>query len=68
MGCMDIFVMVIAAAMQRAGSSAPAKVLPALRNIRHPGITADIAFDNSGDLQQGLLSVFKVQDGKWTLQ
>jgi branched-chain amino acid transport system substrate-binding protein len=61
-------VMLIAAAMQRAGTSAPAKVLPALRNVRHSGITADIAFDNNGDLQQGLLSVFKVQDGKWTLQ
>jgi branched-chain amino acid transport system substrate-binding protein len=61
-------VMVIAAAMQRAGSTAPAKVLPALRNIRHAGVTAQIAFDNAGDLQQGLLSVFKVQHGKWVLQ
>jgi branched-chain amino acid transport system substrate-binding protein len=61
-------VMVIAAAMQRAGTTVPAKVLPVLRNIRHAGVTAEIAFDNSGELQQGLLSVFKVQNGKWTLQ
>jgi len=61
-------VMVIAAAMQRAGTSAPAKVLPALRNIRHSGVTAEIAFDNAGELQQGLLSVFKVQNSKWVLQ
>jgi branched-chain amino acid transport system substrate-binding protein len=61
-------VMVIAAAMERAGTTAPAKVLPVLRNIRHPGITAEIAFDNAGDLQQGLLSIFKVQGGKWVLQ
>jgi len=60
-------VMVIAAAMERAGTAAPSKVLPVLRNIRHPGVTADIAFDNSGELQQGLLSVFRVQDGKWIL-
>jgi branched-chain amino acid transport system substrate-binding protein len=61
-------VMVIAAAMRRAGTAAPAKVLPVLRNIRHAGVTAEIAFDNSGELQQGLLSVFQVQNGKWTPQ
>ncbi|RPI47089.1 MAG: branched-chain amino acid ABC transporter substrate-binding protein [Betaproteobacteria bacterium] len=61
-------VMVIAAAMERAGTTAPAKLLPVLRNIRHSGVTAEIAFDNSGDLQRGLLSVFKVQNGKWVLQ
>ncbi len=61
-------VMVVAAAMERAGTTAPAKVLPVLRNIRHAGVTAEIAFDNIGELQQGLLSVFKVQNGKWVLQ
>ena len=61
-------VMVVAAAIERAGTSAPAKLLPALRNIRHAGVTAEIAFDNAGDLQQGLLSVFKVQNRKWVLQ
>lgn len=61
-------VMVIAAAMERAGTTVPAKVLPALRNIRHAGVTAEIAFDNAGELQQGLLSVFRVQNGKWVLQ
>ena len=50
------------------GTTAPAKVVPALRNIRHSGVTAEIAFDNAGDLQQGLLSVFRVQNGKWVLQ
>lgn len=60
-------VMVVAAAMERAGSTAPAKVLPVLRNIRHSGITADIAFDNTGELQQALLSVFQVKNGKWVL-
>ncbi len=61
-------VMVVAAAMERANTTAPAKLLPALRNVRHAGITADIAFDNNGDLQQGLLSVFRVTNGKWVLQ
>jgi len=61
-------VMVIAAAMQKAGTTVPAKVLPVVRNIRHSGVTAEIAFDNSGELQQGLLSIFKVSNGKWVLQ
>jgi branched-chain amino acid transport system substrate-binding protein len=61
-------VMVIAAAMQKAGSSDPARYLPALREIRHAGITADIEFDSNGDLKQGLMSVFRVTGGKWVLQ
>ncbi len=61
-------VMVIAAAMERAGTTLPSKVLPVLRNIRHSGVTAEIAFDNAGNLQQALLSIFKVQGGKWVLQ
>jgi len=61
-------VMVVAAAMERAGTTAPAKVVPVLRNIRHSGITAEIAFDNTGELQQGLLSIFRVHGGKWVLQ
>jgi len=59
---------VIAAAMERAGSTASAKLLPALRNVRHAGVTADISFDNIGELQHGLMSVFRVRNGKWVLQ
>ena len=61
-------VMVVAAAMERAGSTEPSKVLAVLRSIRHSGVTAEIAFDENGDLQQGLLSVFRVKNGKWVLQ
>jgi branched-chain amino acid transport system substrate-binding protein len=61
-------VMVIASAMQKAASSEPAKVLPELRRIRHPGVTADIEFDANGNLKQGLLSIFRVQGGKWVSQ
>lgn len=60
-------VMVLAAAMQRAGSSHPAKYLSQLPTGYH-GITADIEFDANGDLRQGLLSIFRVQGGKWVLQ
>lgn len=61
-------VMVIATAMERVNTTASGKLLPALRNVRHAGITADISFDNTGELQQGLLSVFRVTNGKWVLQ
>ncbi len=61
-------VMVLAVAMQKAGSSEPSKYLPALRTIRHAGITADIEFDERGDLKQSVLSIFRVQHGKWVLQ
>jgi branched-chain amino acid transport system substrate-binding protein len=61
-------VMVLAAAMQKAASTDPAKYLPVLRQISYPGITADIRFDANGDLKQAQLSVFRVQNGKWVLQ
>jgi branched-chain amino acid transport system substrate-binding protein len=61
-------VMVLAAAMQKAASSEPAKYLPALRQISYPGVTADIRFDANGDLKEAQLSVFRVQNGKWVLQ
>ena len=61
-------VMVLAAAMQKAGSSVPAGYLPELRRIRHAGVTADIEFDAHGDLKSGLLSIFRVQGGTWALQ
>jgi branched-chain amino acid transport system substrate-binding protein len=61
-------VMALAAAMQKAGSSEPAEYLPELRRMRHAGVTADIEFDAHGDLKHGLLSIFRVQSGKWVLQ
>jgi branched-chain amino acid transport system substrate-binding protein len=61
-------VMVLAAAMQKAGSTDPAKYLGELRNIRHSGVTAEIEFDANGDLKQGLLSIFRVERGRWVLQ
>lgn len=61
-------VMVLADAMQRAGSSEPKRYLPLLRTLRHSGITADIEFDGRGDLKHGLLSIFRVQEGRWVLE
>ena len=61
-------VMVIAAAMEAAGSIDPSKYIPELRRIRYQGITGEIEFDANGDLKQAQLSIFRVQGGKWVLQ
>jgi len=58
-------VMLIAAAMQAADSTDPAKYLPALAKIKHAGVTAEIEFDKNGDLTRGLLTIFEVKNGKW---
>jgi branched-chain amino acid transport system substrate-binding protein len=61
-------VMVLAAAMQKAGTPEPVKYLPELHRIRHAGITSEIEFEGNGDLRHARLSIFRVQSGKWVLQ
>jgi len=61
-------VMVIAAAMEKTGSTSPRRYLSELHRIRHRGITAEIEFDANGDLKEGLLSIYRVQGRKWVLQ
>lgn len=59
---------VLLAAMKKADSVVPAKYLPALAQISHSGVTsAKIAYDGKGDLKDGGITVFKVQQGKWTV-
>ena len=57
-------VMVFAAAMQAAGSSDPARYLPALKNIKYQGVTGAIAFDDKGDLRNAALTLFTYRGGK----
>jgi branched-chain amino acid transport system substrate-binding protein len=59
-------VMVFAAAMQQAGSSNPAKYLPALAKVSYRGVTGNIAFDPNGDLQDAALTLYTYRDGKKT--
>lgn len=59
-------VMVLANAMQQARSVNPDNYLPYLRKIHYKGITGNIAFDDKGDLQNGILSLFTYQDGRRT--
>jgi branched-chain amino acid transport system substrate-binding protein len=59
-------VMVLATAMQQAGSTAPAKFLPMLPKVKYQGITGAIAFDAKGDLRDAALTLFTYRQGKKT--
>ena len=58
--------MAFAAAMRAAGSSDPAKFLPALANIKYQGITGTIAFDANGDLRDAALTLYTYRRGQLT--
>ncbi|MBY0576675.1 MAG: branched-chain amino acid ABC transporter substrate-binding protein [Gallionellaceae bacterium] len=62
--CYDA-VNVMIAAMQKAGSTEPASYLPALAGISYDGVTAKIQFDAKGDLKDGAVTMYQVQQGKW---
>jgi len=62
--CYDA-VNVMIAAMQKAGSADPAKYLPELAKTTHGGVTANIAFDEKGDIKDGAVTLYQVQQGKW---
>ncbi len=57
--------MALIEAMKAAGSSDPAKYLPALQKVSFKGITGDIAFDKNGDIKDGGVSMKRFQGGKW---
>lgn len=53
-------------AMKAAGSSEPAKYLPFLAKTQTAGVTsANIAYDEKGDLRDGAITVYKVEGGEW---
>lgn len=55
----------IIAAMKQADSVDPAKYLPALAGIQYQGVTANVAFDENGDIKGGGISLYTVKGGKW---
>ena len=57
-------VMVKVAAMQKAGSTDPAKYLPELAKISYDGITGKIAFDARGDIRDGALTLYTYKGAK----
>lgn len=62
--CYDA-VNVMIAAMQKAGSSDPAKYLPELAKTDYEGVTAQIRFDEKGDIKGGAVTLYQVKNGKW---
>jgi branched-chain amino acid transport system substrate-binding protein len=56
-------VMVLADAMVRAGSTAPAKYLPEVSKTHYKGITGPIAFDQYGDIRDGTLTLYTFKGG-----
>lgn len=53
-------------AMKQAGSSEPASYLPALAATRMSGVTsAQLAWDGRGDLQDGGITLYRVERGAW---
>jgi branched-chain amino acid transport system substrate-binding protein len=58
-------VMVMAAAMEKAGSADPATYLPVLAaTADHKGVTGTIAFDEKGDIKNGALTLYTYKGGK----
>lgn len=56
--------MTMVEAMQKAGSPDPVKYLPVLAKIKHKGVTGNISFDERGDVQDGVLTIFTFKNGK----
>jgi branched-chain amino acid transport system substrate-binding protein len=56
----------LVAAMKRADSVEPAKYLPALVKTRMAGVTtSNLAYDEKGDLEDGTITVYRVEGGAW---
>jgi branched-chain amino acid transport system substrate-binding protein len=56
--------MMMVEAMQKAGSIAPEKYLPVLAKLTHKGVTGNIAFDERGDVKDGVLTIYTFKNGK----
>ena len=56
--------MVFANAMQKAGSADPKVYLPFLKQTDHQGVTAKIAFDETGELKSPSVTLYQYVDGK----
>jgi branched-chain amino acid transport system substrate-binding protein len=57
-------VMTMVEAMQKAGSSDPAKYLPVLAKTSRKGVTGNISFDAKGDMKEGTLTLYTYKDAK----
>jgi branched-chain amino acid transport system substrate-binding protein len=56
---------VLVAAMKRADSAEPAKILAELAKTDHTGVTGQIRFDAKGDTVGGAVTLYQVKNGTW---
>jgi branched-chain amino acid transport system substrate-binding protein len=57
---------VAVAAIQQAGSADPARYLPELGKVSVDGVIGPIQFDEYGDLKDGAVTLYRVENGAWT--
>jgi len=58
---------VLIAAMKRADSAEPAKVLAELPKTDHQGVTGPLRFDAKGDTEGGAVTLYEVRNGAWAV-
>jgi branched-chain amino acid transport system substrate-binding protein len=58
---------VMIAAMKGANSADPKKYLPELAKIQYKGVIGDVAFEPTGDIKNGTITLYQVKSGKWEL-
>lgn len=46
---------------------APKKYLPELAKIQYKGVIGDVAFEPTGDIKNGTITLYQVKSGKWEL-
>jgi branched-chain amino acid transport system substrate-binding protein len=56
---------VLIAAMRRADSAEPAKIIKELAKTDHTGVTGQIRFDAKGDTVGGAVTLYQVKNGTW---
>lgn len=57
-------VLAMVEAMKQAGSTDPAKYLPALAKVSYKGVTGTVVFDERGDVKDGKLTIYTFRGGK----
>lgn len=60
-------VYVLVDSMKRANSTDPAKILAAMPDTKMQGLVGNIAFDNKGDMKEGVITLYDFKDKKKTV-
>ncbi|MBU3616085.1 branched-chain amino acid ABC transporter substrate-binding protein [Polynucleobacter sp. JS-Polo-80-F4] len=60
-------VYVLVDSMKRANSTDPAKILAAMPDTKMQGLIGNIAFDNKGDMKEGVITLYDFKDKKKTV-